>query len=222
MKQRKEKIRDGLEIDYDLLDSDLVRFYTDTGVAWADAVQPVLAWVEAADQPGWKDGDGSRAQVMTRTLDNERELAEGRRFLRLLCYRPYGCLAELLRRPAEEGELVIRRPGVFGYFQYVCDVNEAEMPPGFGDPDSFGEDDTYPGFLITYDLAEAQRFAHADAVRVCVRIMEMLGQDIPDEGGEYYEPLRIDIAEELHARAARRPRLSVGLHSVLNDLSREP
>jgi hypothetical protein len=221
-KARIETIRPGVEIPFDLLDSDMLRCYVLYSLAWVDAAQPVLAWLEVADQPGWKDGDDAKAETMAWTLDDETERAQGRRFLRLMRYRPYGCLAELRRKPPEEGEFVIREPGMLGNFQYVCDVNEAEMTPGFGDPDSFGEEETYPGFLLTAEIAEAQRFNHGEAIRVCVRLMEMLGMDIPDEEGEYFEPLRVDIAEELQARADRRPRRSEDLHAMLDDLSREP
>ena len=34
--------------------------------------------------------------------------------------------------------------------------------------------------------------------------------------------MRLDVAQELHTRALRRPRSSEALYAMLNDLSREP
>jgi hypothetical protein len=220
---RKEKIREGLEIDLDLLDSDLLRWYVlPLGVAWNDGPRPLLGWMEYADREGWAEGTDPVPQVMTRTLDNEDELAEGYRMLRLMRYKSYACLADLARRQEEAGEFVIRRPPVLGNPVYVCDLDEARMPAGFGDPDAEGFAEEDPGFLVTGDFAAAQRFTHAEAVRLTIRIMEIMGCDVPDDDGDYYEPLRADVAEELHARAGRRPRLSAALHAMLGDLDREP
>jgi hypothetical protein len=110
MSLRREKIREGLEIDFDLLDSDLLRCYLRSWVQWRDGPVPRLAWAEHIDLDGWTPGKPSETRVMTRTLDDEIELAQGRRFVRLQRYTSYGCLEELARRPPEPGLFVIRKP----------------------------------------------------------------------------------------------------------------
>jgi hypothetical protein len=222
MSRRKEKIRKGLEIDLDLLDSDLVRCYLPLGVTWGDGPRPLLVWMEYADREDWTEGTDLDNELMMRTLDDERELAEGRRLLRLLRYKSYTCLAELARRKPEKGEFIIRKPPAFGNTWYVCELDEAEMPAGFGDPDSADFEEEDPGFTIIEDVAEAKRFTHADAIRLTVRIMQVMGYDVPGDNGDYYEPVRLDVAEELHRRAERRPRRSDEFHAMLHDLSREP
>jgi hypothetical protein len=222
MRRRKDKIGPGLEIDFDLLDSDTLRCYIVTGLAWSDGPHPRLVWMEYTDQEHWTAEESPKPRVMTRTLDNEQEWAEGRRFLRLLRYHSYACLADLATRRKEKGEFVIRFPPRFGNPGYVCDLDGATMTPGLGDPDSTTFADEDAGFMTTYDIAEAQRFTHADANRLTIRVMEVMGYDLPGDNGNYYEPVRVDIAEELHARAKRRPRTSNDLHAMLNDISREP
>jgi hypothetical protein len=115
MSRRKEKIRQGLEIDFDLLDSDMMRCYLQTKVIWTDGPRPLLVWLEYADKQDWTEGKNVEPVVMTRTLDNDRELAEGRRMIRLLRYKSYACLADLATRPREKGEFVIRMPPVLGH-----------------------------------------------------------------------------------------------------------
>jgi hypothetical protein len=148
-------------------------------------------------------------------------MAESLRFLRLLRYRPYRCLAELARWKADDpGEFVIRRPAQLGVPSYVCDLEEDRMPPGLADPDS--PEDVDAGFLVSPSLDDAQRFSHADAIRLTIRVMQVLGHEIAPDHGEYYEPVRVDVAAELDRRAAIRPRLAAALHAVKNDISREP
>src|SRR5262249_46526457 len=119
MSRRKETIRPGLEIDFDLLDSDMLRCYIQTGVGWNDAPGPRLVWMEHVDRDGWTEGMNPEAVVMTRTLDDERERAEGRRMLRLMRYKSYACLADLAARPTEPGDIVIRTPPALGNPRYV-------------------------------------------------------------------------------------------------------
>jgi hypothetical protein len=219
---RKETIRPGLEIDYDLLDSDMLRWYMRTAVQWVDGPNPRLAWLEFIDRPGWVEGKETETRVMTCTLDDERELAEGRRMIRLQNYKSYACLADLARRPPEAGEFVIRKPPTLGYTCYVSQLDEAALPPGFGDPDlPEAEQPLFPVYLDP-DIGKALRFSHADAIRLTIRIMEMLGYDIPGDHGDYYEPVRLGIAEELHARAIRRPRPPEQFSAMCRDISREP
>jgi hypothetical protein len=222
MTRRREKVREGLEIEFDLLDSDLLRCYMRTGIAWNDGPTPVLVWMEFVDKDGWSEDKEPEPVVMHRTLDDERELAEGRRLIRLLRYKSYPCLADLARCRRQKGTFVIRRPPVLGHPRYVCGLDEKRMPPGLRDPDAVDHAAEDPGFLVTPDVAQAQRFPHADAVRLTVRVMEALGYDIPGDHGDYYEPVRLDVAEELHARAVRRPRRREALRAVLYDLTREP
>jgi hypothetical protein len=222
MSRRKERVREGLEIGFDLLDSDLLRCYVQTAVAWNDLTQPILVWMEYTDREGGNEEEGPHLTVMMRTLDNDRELAEARRMLRLLRYKSYACVADLADRKPEEGEFVIRTPPRLGNPRYVSEIEEARMPAGLGDPDAIDFLDEDPGVTLTGDVAEAVRLPHAEAIRLAVRIMEVLGYDIPGEHGDYYEPVRADVAEELHARATRRPRTSAALHAIINDLSREP
>jgi hypothetical protein len=219
---RKETIRPGLEIDFDLLDSDLLRCYMRVGIHWADIPNPRLVWMEFIDKEDWTEDKPVEPRVMTRTLDNEHELAEGRRMIRLQNYKSYACLAELAKRLPEPGEFVIRRPPSLGYLSYVRSVNDAALPPGLGDPDLADIELPDSALAVTLDIAEARRFSHADAVRLTIRIMEAQGYDVPDDHGEYWEPVRADVAEELHARAIRRPRFSQALHAVVDDISREP
>jgi hypothetical protein len=222
MSPRKEKIREGLEIDFDLLDSDMVRWYMQQGIGWSHVSPPLLAWMHYVDNDNWTEGMELECAVWTRTLDDDREMAEGRRMLRLVRYKSYGCLAELAARPPEPGEFVIRMPPNLGYPKYVCKVEEARMAPGLGDPDSVGFAQVDTGFWVTWDFAEAQRFSHAEAIRLTIRIMEVQGCDIPCPDGQYYEPIRADIAEVLHFRAKNRPRLPRPFYAMLNDLAREP
>jgi hypothetical protein len=219
---RKETIRPGLEIDFDLLDSDMLRWYMRTGVQWVDGPNPRLAWMDFIDRPGWTEGKNTEPRVMTRTLDDDRELAEGRRMLRLQNYRSYACLAELRRRPPEPGQFVIRKPPVLGYPTYVNSLDEAALPPGFGDPDLPDAEQPELPVYLDPDIGKALRFPHADAIRLTIRIMELLGYDIPADHGDYFEPVRLDIAEELHARAVRRPRPPEPFYAMLRDLNREP
>src|SRR5438128_533625 len=79
MSRRKEKVRDGLEIDFDLLDSDMLRWHIQTAVAWTDGPRPQLVWMDYVDKDDWAEGRPPEPRIMTRTLDDEREMAEGRR-----------------------------------------------------------------------------------------------------------------------------------------------
>jgi hypothetical protein len=222
MSRRKEKVREGLEIDFDLLDSDLLRCYMTTWFAWRDGPTPVLVWLEFVDSQDWAEGMSAEPKVMMRTLDNEQELAEGRRFLRLLRYKSYPCLADLAKRRKEKGEFVIRRPPGLGYPQYVSNIDAAIMPPGLSDPDSPEWEKEPTGFWTSPNFADAMRFTHAEAIRLTICFMEVLGRDLPSEHGDYWEPLRADVAEELHVRATRRPRRCEPLDMMLHDLTREP
>lgn len=222
MSRRKEKIREGLEIDYDLIDSDMMRWHIILDINWTDGPRPQLLWMEYGDEEDWTEDDDTDAKVMIRTLDNPVELAEGRRMLRLMRYKSYACLAELADRKPEKGEFVIRKPPRLGDPEYVTEIDEAIMPAGLGDPDrpEFADEDG--GFWISDEIDDAQRFTHAEAIRLTIRIMEVLGYDIPGDHGDYWEPIRADIAEELHARAIQRPRLRDAFEAMKNDLSREP
>jgi hypothetical protein len=222
MSRRKEMIRQGLEIDFDLLDSDMLRCYAPRWMTWVDGTAPMLLWLDFVDEDDWSEEQGPTPRVMRRTLDDDREMAEGRRHLRLTRYKSYACLAELAERGREEGEFVIRTPPVLGNSKYVSSLDEARVPAGFGDPDDPTFDRVDAGFLVTRDIAEAQRFTHDDAIRLTVRIMEVLGHDLPGDNGGYWEPVRADVAEELHARARRRPRRPEPFYAMLHDLSREP
>lgn len=223
MHDRKEKIREGLEIDYDLIDSDLLRCYIPLVIAWNDQPRPVLAWLEYKDDEGWTEGMDVQVHMMRRTLDDDRELAEGRRMIRLSRYRSYACLAELASRKVEPGEFIIRNPPCFGHTKYVYNLDESQMRNGFADPDSAEHEREDNSFQITNDLSEAQRFTHSEAIRFTIRIMESWGTDIAgDNSWDFYEPLRLDIAEELHARIVRRPRRSETLYAMIRDLDREP
>jgi hypothetical protein len=57
---------------------------------------------------------------------------------------------------------------------------------------------------------------------VTIRIMEVLGYDIPHDLGGYYEPIRLDVAAELQQRAERRPRFRERLDALLRAVDREP
>jgi hypothetical protein len=221
MRRRKEKIRQGLAIDFDLLDSDMLRWYVPMPIAWMDGFPPRLFWTEFADDESWTPGKDPECRVTTRTLDDERELAEGRRLIRLKRYKSYACLADLAGRKKEKGEFIIRMPPNFGLAKYVADVDEARLPPGFGDADTVGLEPEAVGVQWASDCSTARRFTHAEAIRLTTRVMEALGCDIPHDMF-YFEPLRADVAEELHIRALRRPRRSEALYAMLNDLSREP
>jgi hypothetical protein len=52
--------------------------------------------------------------------------------------------------------------------------------------------------------------------------MRSLGYDLPGEHGDYWEPVRLDVAEELHRRAKVRPRLPAAFSDMVRDLDREP
>ena len=56
MSQRKEKIRDGLEIDFDLLDSDLLHCYVQNWMQWYDSTPPRIAWLDFVDRGPWTEG----------------------------------------------------------------------------------------------------------------------------------------------------------------------
>jgi hypothetical protein len=221
MRRRKQKIRQGLAIDFDLLDADMLRCYIPLTISWMDGPRPRLVWTEFADDDGWTPGKDPVCQLMMRTLDDERELAEGRRLIRLKRYKSFSCLADLAARKKEKGEFIIRMPPNFGRPNYVADLDEARLPPGFGDADTVGLEPEAVGVQWASDFSDARRFTHAEAIRLTVRIMEALGCDIPHDMF-YFEPLRADVAEELHLRAMRRPRRSEALYAMLNDLSREP
>jgi hypothetical protein len=228
-KARKEKIRDGLEIDYDLLDSDRIRmcvYY----VAWGDGPSPHFHWADFMDKEGWVEGDEGDLRLMVDTPETERQWAEYHRFLRLLHYKSYADLAELASWPADDpGEFVIRRPA--RPISYVCGLVESKMPPGFADPDQRTVEELdepteycfqHAGFSTDLCIHYAQRFTHAEAIRLCVRVMECMGMDIPGDFGDYFEPVRADIAEVLEERANRKPRLPVEIYGMVNDISREP
>ena len=222
MSERKEYIREGLEIDFDLLDSDLQRCYLIMDISWWEIPEPHMMWLEYYDEEGWTEGMDRNGKMMTRTLDNERELAEGRRMLRLMRYKSYACLADLAGREREEGEFVIRKPPRLGNPSYVCDIDETLMVVRSDDPDSEAFSDEETGFSESSDFEDAQRFTHAEAIRLTIRLMEVLAYDIPDDHGDYYEPMRADIAEELHARAIRRPQTRAILDAMVQDIDREP
>jgi hypothetical protein len=220
---RKETIRPGLEIDYDLLDADLIRAYVQGSYQWVDGPVPYAWYLDYVDKEGWDGEKDPEMRMMLRTLDNEQELAEGRRFLRLVRYKSYSDLDDLARRPATDpGEFVIRKHSSLARIRYVCDLVEADMPPGLRDPDSLEFADEYPGFKVCWAVEDAQKFTHADAIRLCVRVMETLGYDIPGDNGDYFEPIRADVAAELDARANRRPRSPEYLDAFAQDLNREP
>lgn len=50
MSERQETIRDGLQIDFDLLDSDWLRCCIITDIAWNDSARPTLVWMEYTDR----------------------------------------------------------------------------------------------------------------------------------------------------------------------------
>jgi len=223
MSRRKERIRKGLEIDFDLLDSDMVRCHLISEIDWKDGPRPFLLWLDSADEEDWSEGQLPKAHLVKHDMHGERELAEGLRILRLMHYKSYACLAELATRRTEKGEFVIRRPPDGGYPRYVFDLDEACLPAaGRSDPDELSKYGCFGGFRETPELAQAQRFSHAEAVRLTIRIMEVLGYDIPGDRGDYYEPMRADVAEELHMRALRRPRRLDPFFAMLVNLEREP
>lgn len=219
---RKEKVREGLEIDYDLLDSDLLRCYVRAWMAWRDGPVPHIVWVDHIDRDGWVPGKELEARVMSRTLDDENEIREGLRFLRLQRWTSYACLQGLARRPPEPGVFVIRKPPNTFSPVYVCKLDETTFPEGLGDPELPDGEKPDLELWTGDDITQAMHFSHAEAIRLTIRIMQALGRDLPGEHGDYYEPVRLDIAEELHARAVRRPRPPAALRAVLWDLSREP
>jgi hypothetical protein len=224
MSGRKETIRPGLEIDFDLLDSDRIRSCMIGGLHWSDGPPHRFWWTHYMDEPDWVEGDASRLGVMAESPQTERQWGEYRRFLRLLHYKSYPDIATLATRPADDpGEFVIRKPAArFGAIQYVYNLEEDRMPPGFADPDSPEDARLEGGFMLVQNVDYAQRFSHADAIRLCVRIMEVLGQDIAGDYGDYFEPIHFDVAKELHDRARRRPRDHREIYRMVNDVSREP
>jgi hypothetical protein len=223
-KARKEKIRPGLEIDFDLLDSDLVRCYVDGWLNWSETPRPHIWYIDYVDKEGWDGVKDPERRVMVLPLNNDQDLLEGRRLLRLLRYKSYPDFDTLARLPAAgPGDFLIRKPpSLFGQIMYVRSLVEADMPPGLRDPDSPAFNEEAIGFAVTREIAEAQRFSHADAIRLCVRVMEVLGYQIPGDLGDYFEPIRVEIAAELDTRARRRPASPEILNAVTEDLSREP
>jgi hypothetical protein len=159
---------------------------------------------------------------MTRTLDDETELREGLRFLRLQRYTSYRDLDDLAGRQPEPGKFVIRKPPTMHGPVYLLRVEEDTLTDALGDADLPEEEAPSPGVYYTVHLAEALRFTHAEAIRMTVRIMRSLGYDLPGEHGDYWEPVRLDVAEVLHARAAVRPRTPAAFSAVVWNLAREP
>ena len=222
MSQRKEKVRDGLEIDFDLLDSDLLRCYVQNWLQWHDGPQPRIAWLDFVDRGAWTEGKPLERRVMWRTLDNEAELREGLRFLRLQRYASYLDLDDLAGRQPEPGEFVIRKPPNLHGPKYLMQVEEDTLTDDLCDADLPEAEAPSPGVYWTVHLAEALRFTHAEAIRLTVRIMRSLGYDLPGEHGDYWEPVRLDVAEELHRRAKVRPRLPAAFSAMVWNLDREP
>jgi hypothetical protein len=222
MTARKEKIRDGLEIDFDLLDSDLLRCYIRSWLHWSDGPVPRLLWVDHIDRDDWVEGQELEPRVMMRTLDDATELAQGRRFLRLQRYSSYACLAELAQRPLEEGDFVVRKPPDTQGPTYLIEIDEEKIPQGLGDPDLPEAQQAELPIYISGNLDEALRLTHAQAIRLTIRVMLALGYDVPGDNGDYWEPVRFDIAQELHKRAVRRPRPIADIAAVDDQLEREP
>jgi hypothetical protein len=222
MHRRKERIRKGLEIDFDLIDSDVVRWHLSEHVGWIDVPQPIMVWVEHVDAEDWVEGDEPQESTLTRVLRDATEIARGRRLVRLIRYKSYADLDDLASRPPEKGEFVIRKPPLLGCPAYVGDYDEDFMPDGLADCDRKGFFDADCSFFETADFDEVLCFSHAEAVRLTIRIMLAEGMELPGDHGRYWEPVRYEVAEELHRRALDRPHLSARLHEVINDLSREP
>ncbi len=222
MRRRKERIRKGLEIDFDLIDSDMVRWHLLSDIVWGEGPRPFLMWLDGADEENWSEGKLPRSRLIRHDMGGEREWAEGLRILRLLHYKSYADLTELAALKRQKGEFVIRIPPRGGYPHYVYQVDEACWPAGRGDPDNLDLCQlVFDGFLMTLDITQALRFSHDEAIRLTIRLMEALGYDIPGEGRDYYEPVRLDVAEELHARANHRPRLLQPFFDMLVNLDRE-
>lgn len=223
MRRRKQRIRKGLEIDFDLIDSDMVRWHVISDIVWHEGPRPFLLWMDGADEEDWTEEKQPRAHLINHVMDTERERAEGLRIMCLHHYKSYADLAELAARKREKGAFVIRRPPDGGYPYYVCEVEESLWPTGPADPDSVEVCwAVFDGFRMTPTFEDALRFSHDEAIRLTVRLMELLGYDIPPNGGQYFEPVRLDVAEELHARTYRRPRLLQPFFDVLVNLEREP
>jgi hypothetical protein len=222
MRRRKERICQGLEVDFDLLDSDMLRCYMGLAPRWQEVPGAVLTWQEYSDQPDWSHETRPEPRYRGRPMYSEDDWAVARRMVRLWRYKSYACLADLAKRPREPGEFVIRRPPELGEITFVCEVSSSRLPAHFGDPDlpSYAEQDF--GFLVTDNLAEAQRFTHDQAIRLTIRIMQVTGFDVAGDNGNYYEPMRANIAAALAERAARRPRPSEDFQAMIEDLSREP